>query len=141
MNTTDSLKYGFVGHRQVDLLTIASGILSGEVAASEGRYDEADAALRRAIAAEDALSYDEPEPWPLPARHVLGAIQLQADRPEMAEQTYREALADHPMNGWSLFGLSESLEAQGKTAEAAAVRADFDRAWARADVWIKSSRF
>ena len=141
MNTPDSMKYGFVGHRQVDLLTIASGILSGEVAASEGRYDEAEAVLRRAIAAEDGLSYDEPEPWPLPARHVLGAIQLQAGRPEMAEQTYREALADHPMNGWSLFGLAESLEAQGKKSEAATVRADFDRAWARADVWIKSSRF
>lgn len=140
-DTPDSLKYGFVGHRQADLLGIASGILDGELAASEGRFDDAVAALERAVVLEDQLVYDEPEPWPLPARHVLGAIHLLAGQPDRAEATYREALADHPMNGWSLYGLAESLDRQGRHDEAAETRADFERAWARADVWLASSRF
>ncbi len=140
-DTPDSLTYGFFGHRQADLLQMASGILNGELAAAEGRFEDAMRELEQAMVLEDNLTYDEPEPWPLPVRHVLGAIQLEAGRPRMAEQTYRDALLDHPMNGWSLYGLAQSLEAQGKSAEAAAVRADFEEAWSRADVWLKSSRF
>jgi hypothetical protein len=43
------------------------------------------------------------------------------------------------MNGWSLNGLAESLRQQGKEKEAATVDAQFAKAWARADVTIKSS--
>ncbi len=32
---------------------------------------------------------------------------------------YREDLQESPANGWSLFGLSAALEAQGRAAEAA----------------------
>ena len=35
-----------------------------------------------------------------------------------AENVYRRDLQDYPRNGWSLFGLSLALEAQGKTEEA-----------------------
>ena len=139
--TPDSLLWGFVGHRQADLLNIAAGILSGEVAASEGRFDEAVAALEEAIAVEDRLAYDEPEPWPLPSRHVLGAILLEADRAAEAERVYREALEIHPENGWSLFGLARSLTMQDKNEEAAAAWSRFDEAWARADVALYGSRF
>ena len=40
----------------------------------------------------------------------------------------------------ALFGLTRALEAQGKTAEAAAVRVRFEKAWARADTRLTSSR-
>ncbi len=137
----DSLTYGFVGHRQTDLLNMAAGILRGELAASEGRIDEAVAALERAIALEDNLAYDEPEPWPLPTRHVLGAVLLEANRPADAERVYREALLIHPENGWSLFGLAQSLSAQARDDDAAAAWSDFERAWTRADVALHASRF
>jgi hypothetical protein len=50
-------------------------------------------------------------------------------------------LQQYPKNGWSLFGLTKSLEAQGKTAEAAAAQQEFAAAWANADVELTSSRF
>jgi hypothetical protein len=43
-------------------------------------------------------------------------------------------------NGWSLFGLWQSLVAQKRTEEARVVRARFERAWARADVTLTASR-
>ncbi len=61
--------------------------------------------------------------------------------PRDAEQVYREDLKRNPGNGWSLFGLAQSLRAQGKTAEAARAEASFRTAWAQADVTLTASRF
>lgn len=135
----DSLR--FRGHLQSDLLGIARAILAGEIAAADGRFDEAVRELREALPLEDELEYDEPEPWILPVRHVLGAVLLEAGRPGEAEQAYREELGDHRENGWSLFGLAQALRAQGRAAEAAEVEARFERAWARSDAWIWGSRY
>ena len=55
------------------------------------------------------------------------------------EAVYREDLRQYPQNGWSLFGLAESLKAQGKTAEAAKVQQQFEAAWQYADVQLTSS--
>ena len=57
-----------------------------------------------------------------------------------AEVVYRKDLDRFPENGWSLFGLWQSLAAQQQHEEARLVRARFDRAWARADVTLTSSR-
>jgi hypothetical protein len=54
---------------------------------------------------------------------------------------YRDDLNVHPQNGWSLYGLAKSLEAQGKLDEAKAAQQEFEEAWANADVTLKSSRF
>ncbi len=131
----------FRRHPQTDLLGITAGILEGEIAAAEQRYDDAVGILRHAIEIEDDLEYDEPEPWHLPARHVLGAILLEMDRAADAELVYREALVDHPNNGWSLFGLEQALRAQGRGVEADDVHAEYERHWSRRDIWLRSSRF
>lgn len=135
----DSLR--FRGHLQSDLLGIAHAILGGEIAAAEGRHGEAVRILRAALPLEDELEYDEPEPWILPVRHVLGAVLLEAGDAAGAETAYREELRDHRENGWSLFGLAQALRAQGRMSEAEEVEARFERAWARADAWIIGSRF
>ena len=83
--------------------------------------------------------YDEPEPLPFAARHWLGAILLEAGRYDEAEKVYREDLEDHPHNGWSLLGLKQALDAQGKSDPA--VDDDLETSWARADHWIRASRF
>jgi len=57
-----------------------------------------------------------------------------------AEAVYREDLQRDPGNGWSRFGLGQTLRARGRTADAAAVDARFRRAWARADVVPTASR-
>jgi tetratricopeptide (TPR) repeat protein len=137
--TGDSAR--FRGHRQSDLLGIARASLGADVAAADARWDDAVEHLRAAVPLEDSLEYDEPEPWIVPVRHVLGAVLLEAGRFAEAERAYREALSDHPENGWSLFGLERALRAQDRQAEADEVRQRLDRAWSRADVWLRSSRF
>ncbi|MFQ5668975.1 MAG: hypothetical protein ACE5HD_00480 [Acidobacteriota bacterium] len=127
--------------KPIDLLRIAHGILAGETAAAAGETAAAVRYLEIAIAAEDGLEYSEPEIWPLPARQILGAILLDAGRAKEAQRVYEEELENHRENGWSLFGLSAALRAQGKGGEADAVRARFEAAWARSDVWLTASRF
>ena len=126
-------------HPAETLLGTVAGILEGELLLEQGDVDGALAAFERAVELDDALVYDEPEPLPFAARHWLGALLLELERHADAEQVYRAEIADHPHNGWSLFGLKTAVEAQGRTD--AAVDADLDASWSRSDTWIKASRF
>jgi tetratricopeptide (TPR) repeat protein len=123
------------------LAKIAAAVLRAEIAASKQDINTAVAQLRKAIAIEDGLIYGEPPDWFYPVRHNLGAILLEEGRARAAEQVYREDLARFPENGWSLYGLAQSLRAQGKDAEAAEVERRFEDAWRYADVEIAASRF
>ena len=122
-------------------LRIGAEMLRGEIALRSGRHEAALAAFRAGQALEDGLLYTEPPYWYYPVRQSLGKALLAAGRPAEAERAYREDLAQFPENGWSLFGLAQSLEAQGRPAEARAVRVRFDRAWRHADVRLRASRF
>jgi tetratricopeptide (TPR) repeat protein len=123
-----------------EMLELASQVLAGEIAARGGDADTAVKHLAEAVRIQDGHWFTEPPPWYFPVRQSLGAALLQAGRAAEAEAVYREDLRRNPENGWSLFGLAQSLRAQNKTAEAAAVDARFRRAWARADVTLTSSR-
>jgi len=85
------------------------------------------------------MDYDEPEPLPFAARHWLGAALLEAGRYEDAERVSREEIADHPHNGWSLYGLKQALAELGKTDRD--VDTDYEMSWARSDVYITTSKF
>jgi len=95
--------------------------------------------LSESVRLEDALHYDEPPAWMIPARHVLGAALMKAGKAAEAEQVYRDDLKKLPNNGWSLYGLADSLRKQGKSAEAAAVDARFKEVWSKADIQITTS--
>jgi tetratricopeptide (TPR) repeat protein len=123
------------------LIGLARGILAGELLASRGQVDSAVTALTQAVALDDSLPYQEHITWPLPPRHVLAGVLLDAGRPADAERVLRADLERFPNNGWALSGLSQALAAQGRAAEAATVREAFGAAWARADVWIDGPRF
>jgi len=84
-------------------------------------------AYRRAVAAEDALDYDEPADWYYPTRETLGAALLRNQQFAEAEKVFRDDLQRNPRNPRSLWGLAESLRAQGKSA--AKPRAEFAKAW------------
>ncbi len=122
------------------LLEIGVDHLQGEIAVAAGRTDEAVAALESAIGRQDDLVYMEPPPWYFPTRQALGAVLLGAGRAAEAAAVYREDLEQFPANGWSRFGLAESLAAQGDPASDDA-QAAFREAWARADVELTASRF
>lgn len=125
----------------VRLLDIATEVLAGEIALAGGKRDEGLARLARAVALQDGLTYNEPPDWYFPVRHYLGAALLDAGYPREAESVYWEDLRKHRENGYALLGLAEAVAAQGRDAEAAELRERQARAFARADVVLKSSRF
>ena len=82
------------------------------------------------------MGYNEPEDWHYPVRQILGAVQIAAGKPADAERSFRDELTRHHENGWSLFGLQQSLAAQERTTEAAAVGQRLTTAWANADIQL-----
>jgi len=127
--------------KQADMLRLASDTLSGEIAARGGDTTTAARYFSEAIRTQDGHWFTEPPPWYFPVRQALGAALLEGGRPAEAEEVYREDLNRNPLNGWSLFGLAQSLRAQDRAAEASIIELRFQRAWARADVTLKASRF
>jgi hypothetical protein len=97
--------------------------------------------LEKAVAAEDAMPYMEPSYWPFPVRPALGAALLQGGEPVKAEQVFREDLQRWPRNGWGLFGLEQSLRAQGRTQQAEDVRRQLIESWKQADVTLALTWF
>ena len=122
------------------LLTLALAILEGELAAKNGDFPAVLAHLEGAVELQDKLTYTEPPDWYFAVRHSLGAVLLEAGKPEQAEAVYRQDLKRYPENGYSLFGLRECLRVQGR-AEAAEIEERFRKAWFQADVELSSSRF
>jgi len=122
------------------IIAVVGPMVEGEILVAEGKIDSGIEQLRAAIKNEDALKYDEPPGWLIPVRHSLGAVLMKQRRLAEAEQVYREDLARLPENGWSLFGLAESLRKQKKNAdEVAQTQAKFEKIWGKADLIINSS--
>lgn len=119
------------------ILNLAENVLAAKIAISARENKKAIELLKKAVEIEDAFAYDEPPAWFLPARESLGgALLVNRDFAE-AEKVFRADLLKNPRNGRSLFGLRESLKAQGKTYAAATVQAEFERTWRNADTQLR----
>jgi tetratricopeptide (TPR) repeat protein len=129
----------FGNNSGADLFAVAEGMLEGEILAAEGKMAEGIKKLAEAVAKEDQLKYMEPPDWIVPVRHALGAFLLKDGQAAKAEEVYRQDLKKWPNNGWALYGLAHSLEMQGKRPDAEKVRAEWKKAWAKADIAITSS--
>jgi len=105
----------------------------GEIALQQERWEDAIWNLEIAAEIEDTLRYTEPPYWAQPFRHTLGAVYMKSGDYDKAEQTYRKDLSIWKDNGWSLYGLSQALEAQGKSDESKDILKEFNRIWAKAD--------
>ncbi len=123
------------------ILAVAEPMLVGKIARAVGRNEDYVALMRMAVKAEHALSYMEPPYWHYSAKLSLGAALLKAGQTVEAEKVFRETLKDLPQNGWPLFGLEQSLRAQGKDTEAKAVAKEFKKAWKHADTRLDLSWF
>ncbi len=128
-----------VAYPASQLLLIADELLLGEIAMAEGSVNRAIDHFGAAVSAQDQLPYTEPPFWYYPTRQSLGQALLIAGNASAAEQVYRKDLEEYRRNGWSLFGLIQSLKAQGK--DASQVQATFDAVWSEADVTLTASRF
>jgi tetratricopeptide (TPR) repeat protein len=132
----------------IDVLKVGEAMMDGEIAFKAGRIDDGLDHLRRSVALDDALLYDEPWGWMQPTRHALGALLMEARQFEEAEAVYRADLGldgtlarpcQHPRNVWSLHGLHECLVRRGEHAEARHLKLLLDQAIARATVPIRAS--
>ena len=83
--------------------------------------------------AEDSLLYSEPKAWMLPARQYLGSFYLKMKQYKKAEKVYRDDLVWNPGNGWSLLGLYQSLDAQGKNQELKKIKMLYMNSFSKAD--------
>ena len=117
----------------VNVLKVADLALAGKIAYARGDKETAFNLLTKAVAAEDATSYNEPADWDLPVREFFGGALLASGDYARAESVFREEINRHLRNGRALFGLAESLRKQGKTSSARMVQSEFETAWQHAD--------
>jgi tetratricopeptide (TPR) repeat protein len=117
------------------VVAVAVADLTARIAEARGDTPGAIKAFTAAAAAEDQLGYNEPPDWLIPERERLGALLLKAGRHADAEKVFRADLVKNVGNPRSLYGLWRSLEGQKKAA-AADTKAEFDKAWAAADVTL-----
>ncbi|MEO0819882.1 MAG: hypothetical protein AAF074_05560 [Pseudomonadota bacterium] len=131
-----------------DVLAVAEEMMKGEIAFKAGRREAGLEHLRKAVALDDGLMYEEPWGWPQPTRHALGALLMEAGVYDEAEAVYRADLgldgklprpSQHPRNVWALHGLHECLERRGERVERPHVKLLLDQAVARADIPIRAS--
>jgi len=121
------------------VLAIAQNELDARIAWAKGNKAQSIDFWQKAVMAQEALNYDEPPDWYHPVRESLGAALLQNGNAAHAEEVFRADLKENPRNGRSLFGLKDSLKAQGKTDSATMVEREFIEAWKRADTTLKIS--
>ena len=118
-----------------DVVAVAIADLTARIADAKGDTAGAIKGFTAAVAAEDHLGYNEPPDWLLPERERLGALLLKAGRHAEAEKVFRADLAKNVGNPRSLYGLYRALDGQKKSA-ATETRAQFEKAWAGADVTL-----
>ena len=123
-----------------DLCVIASKMLEGECLAKEKDYSKAISILREAIAAEDALNYNEPPDWFFSIRHHLGAVLIDAGKFKEAIDVYKKDLETYRENGWALRGLMNAYEKLGDRKNYEEFKKRFEKAWQYADIVVSSSR-
>ena len=110
-------------------LQVAASSLEARIAAAAGDLSAAAAHWRTAVAAQDALRYDEPPIWYSQTRQSLGAVLFRAGKLDDAEAVLRDSLVRQPRNGRALFLLRNTLAAKGQARQAALVDAEFQSAW------------
>jgi tetratricopeptide (TPR) repeat protein len=119
------------------VLTVAKHVLTARIAWAEGDKAAAIETYRKGVLGQHMLNYDEPPGWYYPVRESLGAALLLSGNAVEAEEIFRKDLEINPRSGRSLFGLLESLKAQGRHDAARWVEAEFKAAWKDADVTLK----
>ena len=117
-----------------DAAKVAEKILAGVIALKENDFAKAITFLYDAVTNEDALIYNEPKDWLIPAREYLGDALLKSGNAANAATIFKEDLKENPHNHWALYGLYQALKQQKKTAEALNIKKQFDKAFADADI-------
>jgi tetratricopeptide (TPR) repeat protein len=126
-----------VNNKAKDVLNIATNVLGAKIAQAKHDSTGAVSLLRRAVAIQDTLKYDEPPDWFYPVRESLGAVLLLNGNAAEAEKVFREDLDRNPRNPRSLFGLAEALRAQNRAYDAQFVDKQFQSNWKSTEIKLK----
>jgi tetratricopeptide (TPR) repeat protein len=118
-----------INNKTKDILKIAENVLGAQLALAKKDNAAAAGMLRKAVAVQDTLKYDEPQDWFFPVRESLGGVLLMAGDAKGAEQVFREDLSRNLRNPRSLFGLQRALKAQERNSDAWFVEQEFRKAW------------
>jgi tetratricopeptide (TPR) repeat protein len=126
-----------VNNKAKDVLNIATNVLGAKIAQAKHDSTGAISLLRRAVAIQDTLKYDEPPDWFYPVRESLGAVLLLNGNAAEAEKVFRDDLDRNPRNPRSLFGLAEALRAQKRSYDAQFVDKQFQSNWKSTEIKLK----
>lgn len=118
---------------------VAENLLAGSIALSEKDYAAAEEAFTKAASVEENMVYTEPRDWLLNPKPYLGNALLFAGKPKEAEAAFKKDLLVNAENGWSLYGLYQSLMAQQKNREADQMLARFKKAFDLADIKLSAA--
>jgi tetratricopeptide (TPR) repeat protein len=89
---------------------VAKYILMGTIAEMENKITEAIQYFEKGVVTEDALVYQEPRDWLVPARHWLGNLLLKEKRYQEAEQVFLKDLSYQPNNYISTTGIRKAKQ-------------------------------
>ncbi len=135
-----TLEPAYAPYGRVALLSLQAAIAAAEGTAAG--LQAAASALEAAVAEQVSWSYDEPPAWHMPMRQCLGRVLLRLGMAANATAVYRDDLREFPRNGYSLWGLHQSMLAQPGAytpEQVEAVQRAMREAWKDADVPLTSS--
>jgi tetratricopeptide (TPR) repeat protein len=89
---------------------VAKYILEGTIAEMENNPAKAIQYFEKGVQTEDALVYQEPRDWLVPARHWLGNLLVKEKRYKEAEQVFLKDLSYQPGNAVSVTGLRKAKQ-------------------------------
>ncbi|MDP9018980.1 MAG: hypothetical protein M3N19_11770 [Candidatus Eremiobacteraeota bacterium] len=106
--------------------------LRGAAQVLQNHTAQADAQFQKALTAEKDHFGGENIPV-FPTNEIMGSVYLRSGDYARSEAAYREALALYPSDPRALYGLSEALRKEGKTAQAQATAQNFAALWKGSD--------
>jgi len=118
-----------INNKAKDILKIAEDVLGAKIAMARKDNVQAISLLTAAVAIQDTLKYGEPPDWFFPVRESLGGALLMNGNAGGAEKVFRADLDRNPRNPRSLFGLQQTLKAQGRNYDAGFVEDQFRTQW------------
>jgi tetratricopeptide (TPR) repeat protein len=132
-------KYASFANPASMVLDVADHVLQGTIFMGEKMETEAITSFQKAVTIEDAMMYNEPKDWLVPARHYLGDALIKAKRFADAEEVYKKDLHVNPANSWALAGLMLAQKGLNNNAALLNTTSDFVKAAAHSDLKITAS--
>lgn len=123
----------------LDGAKVATALLEGMIARTEGNIPKAIEHFKQAVALEEAMVYNEPRDWILNPKQYLGAAYLAAKQWQNAENTFKRDLNQNVQNVWSLYGLLEALQQQQKKTEANIIKKQLELARMESDIKMEET--